>query len=621
MIALRRRIARTASWPSRRGSRLTRRRSTPRSRASSAGSTWRKASRGASSRSWCGGRARTSARCCARSTTRGVPRALPESGMVAHGRAGHVPVRARAPVADGRRRRSRAARSNPSSRPTWCGCRPAAARGLMRARAGGRRNASRRRSITTDGLTQAEAAGGRRSCARCSRARRPSPTGPVLDAFRDPLAGPAVLARVWWPHAERSSGARREIDVVGQALRRRRRSRRGRRPVRREAFVRQRSMPASTGPAIAAMDPRDVRRRARPDRARRRRHRARHGRSSRAPSRELPQPVAPGADVRPGGARAARSRSPTRNRAAPGGRTPAVPMMLGRARTPGRADRERDARRRRPSPRRGSSTSAACAWTPTPGGPVRRAGVRAGGRPPRGGGRSPTWTCRAARAPRRARRARSRSASTRAAGGSSATGPTPACRCTRRSASRTPSSRRSRTASCSTCSSDELGLGGPVGYHAWVGKTVHKIIEDCENGSVARSTRRDGRGRTNAGARRSSRPRPCRRRIASGSRRRMLPELVRRLRRARRDSASERGLRVRVSTARRSNGYIDRIGPTRCRAARITDYKTGRRTTRRRRPRRACSSASTTSPSQDGRGPRGGRRHHRRRARATSKGD
>jgi hypothetical protein len=31
---------------------------------------------------------------------------------------------------------------------------------------------------------------------------------------------------------------------------------------------------------------------------------------------------------------------------------------------------------------------------------------------------------------------------------------------------------------------DELGLGRDAGYQAWVGKTVHEIIEDCENGRI-----------------------------------------------------------------------------------------------------------------------------------------
>ena len=36
---------------------------------------------------------------------------------------------------------------------------------------------------------------------------------------------------------------------------------------------------------------------------------------------------------------------------------------------------------------------------------------------------------------------------------------------------------------------DELGLGRPGGYHAWVGKTVHKLIEDVERGEVEKDPR------------------------------------------------------------------------------------------------------------------------------------
>ena len=36
---------------------------------------------------------------------------------------------------------------------------------------------------------------------------------------------------------------------------------------------------------------------------------------------------------------------------------------------------------------------------------------------------------------------------------------------------------------------DELGLGRPGGYHAWVGKTVHKLIEDVERGDVEKEPR------------------------------------------------------------------------------------------------------------------------------------
>ena len=34
---------------------------------------------------------------------------------------------------------------------------------------------------------------------------------------------------------------------------------------------------------------------------------------------------------------------------------------------------------------------------------------------------------------------------------------------------------------------DELGLGRTAGYQAWVGKLVHKIIEDCENGQIEKT--------------------------------------------------------------------------------------------------------------------------------------
>jgi superfamily I DNA/RNA helicase/RecB family exonuclease len=36
---------------------------------------------------------------------------------------------------------------------------------------------------------------------------------------------------------------------------------------------------------------------------------------------------------------------------------------------------------------------------------------------------------------------------------------------------------------------DELGLGKPGGYHAWVGKTVHRVIEDVERGHIEKDPR------------------------------------------------------------------------------------------------------------------------------------
>jgi hypothetical protein len=79
-----------------------------------------------------------------------------------------------------------------------------------------------------------------------------------------------------------------------------------------------------------------------------------------------------------------------------------------------------------------------------------------------------------------------RSASIPAAGGSSAGGPTRVCRSTRPSGCRTPSSRRSRTASCSTCCRRSWARR-PRRLPGLVGKTIHKIIEDCENGKVERT--------------------------------------------------------------------------------------------------------------------------------------
>ena len=36
---------------------------------------------------------------------------------------------------------------------------------------------------------------------------------------------------------------------------------------------------------------------------------------------------------------------------------------------------------------------------------------------------------------------------------------------------------------------DELGLGKPGGYHAWVGKTVHRVLEDVEHGRIEKDPR------------------------------------------------------------------------------------------------------------------------------------
>ena len=97
------------------------------------------------------------------------------------------------------------------------------------------------------------------------------------------------------------------------------------------------------------------------------------------------------------------------------------------------------------------------------------------------------------------------------AGGSSATGPTPAGRCTRRFASRIPGCRTWTTASCSTCSATSSGSAG------WPA-TRRGSASSCTASSRTSSRARLGktkeeildRGRPPLARRRSSPPRPCR---------------------------------------------------------------------------------------------------------------
>ena len=165
----------------------------------------------------------------------------------------------------------------------------------------------------------------------------------VLDAFRILWQDLPYSARLV-ADAERSSGGAAGDRRRRRALRRRS-PRPATRPTRRRRRSSSRSTPASTARAIGRSGSRDVRRGPRADRARRRRHRAGHRRRRGRGRRELPQPVAARADVRPGGARAAHLAVRAQPRAA-GGRTAAVPDDARSRADPGRADRERDARRR-----------------------------------------------------------------------------------------------------------------------------------------------------------------------------------------------------------------------------------------------------------------------------------
>jgi superfamily I DNA/RNA helicase len=121
----------------------------------------------------------------------------------------------------------------------------------------------------------------------------------------------------------------------------------------------------------------------------------------------------------------------------------------------------------------------------------------------------------------------------------------------------------------------ELGLGRPVGYHAWVGSLVHRIIEDCEKGEVERTPEA-----LTAEVDRRWRAQEFPARAVSEAWRalakdRMLPNWFERYG-AHPAAATERGFEFDYDDAT-IVGYIDRIGPDPAGfpGVRITDYKTG----------------------------------------------
>ena len=111
----------------------------------------------------------------------------------------------------------------------------------------------------------------------------------------------------------------------------------------------------------------------------------------------------------------------------------------------------------------------------------------------------------------------------------------------------------------------ELGLGRPVGYQAWVGSLVHRIIEECEKGggrTDARSARRRSRpAMAPAGIPREGRVRS----MARARERADAPQLVRALRRT--PGLGHRA-RIRIRLRRRDDRRIHR--PHRSRPRGIT---------------------------------------------------
>jgi len=122
--------------------------------------------------------------------------------------------------------------------------------------------------------------------------------------------------------------------------------------------------------------------------------------------------------------------------------------------------------------------------------------------------------------------------------------------------------------------SSELGLDPGGGYQAWVGKTVHKIIEGCEGGSIERTPEAFERALDE----RWEKTRFPSYAVSEAERANAKTVLIRNWfeRYAEpRATATERGFAFEFEGAR-IRGKIDRIGPVPEGGTRITDYKTGR---------------------------------------------
>lgn len=122
---------------------------------------------------------------------------------------------------------------------------------------------------------------------------------------------------------------------------------------------------------------------------------------------------------------------------------------------------------------------------------------------------------------------------------------------------------------------DDLGLEGEAGYHAWVGHTVHRIIQDCEEATIPRDL-----DALVAAARQRWRPEVFPSRAVSDAFLRLVTELM--LPAWMRDY----GVAPALATERRFEfefegatvtGYIDRIGEVQGGGSQITDFKTGKK--------------------------------------------
>ena len=442
----------------------------------------------------------------------GVPARAPRERHGAHRRAGDVPVRAGAPVADRRRRGARAAHR------VRADVRSGAALARCGARADARRAGDRRHGrcgARAHRWTHAcRGVGGRDGARGADAGRRPSPIGRCstrsVILWQDLPYSARLVA-----DAERSSGARREIDVVVGALRRGRRGRRVARPVHRGVRASARCRRARTRLSRHG-----------PDASEAVRVLTAHGAvgteldtvivagavEGNFPSLSRPEPMFDLAALeRP-------ISQSERNRARLEDERRLFRMMLGRARTRVVLTA---------SETHADGSVAASRFVDEHG-----VGVDAD---PLGPFEEPVSVREATATWRRTLADLDVPAPRRLAAleGLVALGVDPGRWWFQRGWTDTGAPLHetirvsySKLSTLENCElqyvlSAELGLGGMVGYHAWVGKTVHKIIEDCENGTVGRSLDRAGGGRRRrAGVRRSSRQRPSPRRGGAWPRRR-----------------------------------------------------------------------------------------------------
>ncbi len=122
--------------------------------------------------------------------------------------------------------------------------------------------------------------------------------------------------------------------------------------------------------------------------------------------------------------------------------------------------------------------------------------------------------------------------------------------------------------------SSELGLDPGGGYQAWVGKTVHRIIEECERGSIDRTPEAFERALDE----RWEKTRFPSYAVSEAERANARTVLIRNWFERYSEppaTATERGFAFEFEGAR-IRGKIDRIGPVPEGGTRITDYKTGR---------------------------------------------